>query len=226
MIVRVFTLFVIAVCTAAGADVPAPLAAKMDQAAQSFKAFSADLKQIDHTAIVNDDATVSGIFRMRRVKPGDTRLFIDYQGPDARGISFEGEKVQIYYPKIKTVQVYQVGDRRSLVDQFLLLGFGATVAELKAAYDVNFVGAETIGGTPSSHLTLTPKSPDVLKVIKQADLWMDQSTGLPVQQKFLTSASGDYKLVTYRNAKQNPSLSDKDLKLNLPKGVVIQNMPK
>jgi outer membrane lipoprotein-sorting protein len=112
------------------------------------------------------------------------------------------------------------------VDQFLLLGFGATVAELKAAYDVNFVGAETIGGTPSSHLTLTPKSPDVLKVIKQADLWMDQSTGLPVQQKFLTSASGDYKLVTYRNSKQNPSLSDKDLKLNLPKGVVIQNMPK
>jgi outer membrane lipoprotein-sorting protein len=226
MIVRVFCLLIIAGAFAAGTDAPAPLAAKMDQTAQSFKAFSADLKVVDHTAIVNDDATSSGIFRLRKVKPGDTRVLIDYQGADARTISFEGAKVQIYYPKISTVQVYQVGDRRSLVDQFLLLGFGATVAELKTAWEVNFAGPETIGGTSSSHLALTPKSPDVLKLIKQADLWMDQSTGLPVQQKFLTSASGDYKLVTYRNAKQNPSLSDKDLKLNLPKGVVIQNMPK
>src|SRR5947209_4178742 len=182
MNVRTFTLLILSVCMASAVDVPAPVAAKMDQAAQGFKAFSADLKQTDHTAIVNDDANVSGIFRMRKVKPGDTRMLIEYTGPDARAISFEGDKVQIYYPKIKTVQVYQVGERRSLVDQFLLLGFGSTVSELKTAYEVNFVGSETIDGKPASHLTLIPKSPDVLKAIKQADLWMDQSTGLPLQQ--------------------------------------------
>ena len=51
-------------------------------------------------------------------------------------------------------------------------------------------------------------------------------TGLPVQQKFLTSAAGDYKLVTYSNARQNPALGDKDLKLNPPRGAIIQIMPK
>lgn len=208
------------------ADIPGPLAAKMDQAAQSFKSFAADVKELDHTAIVNDDATLSGIFRMRRAKPGDTRLLIDYKGPDARAISFEGNKGQIYYPKINTIQVYQVGASRSLVDQFLLMGFGATTAELKAAYEVTVVGTETVSGVSTTHLKLGPRSADVLKIIKQAELWMDNATGLPVQQKFLTSASGDYKLVTYSNARQNPSLSDKELRLNPARGAVIQIMPR
>jgi outer membrane lipoprotein-sorting protein len=214
-----------------GADVPAAVAAKMDLTAQSLKSFSADMSEVDHTAIVNDDAKTGGVFRMRRVKPGDTRLLIDYKGVDARTISFEGGKVQIFYPKINTVQVYQVGDKRSLIDQFLLLGFGATIGELKGSYDVSWLGAEAITGVtpqaaPASHLKLIPKSAEVLRQIKQVDLWVNEASGLPVQQKFLTSNSGDYKLVTYSNEKQNPALSDKDLKLNLPKGAVIQNMPR
>jgi outer membrane lipoprotein-sorting protein len=208
------------------ADIPAPLAAKLDQTAMGFKSFSADLKEIDHTAIVNDDATLSGVFRMRRSKPGDTRLLIDYKGHDARSIAFEGDKGQIYYPKINTIQVYQVGGSRSLVDQFLLLGFGATARELKAAYDVTLLGTETVSGVSTSHLKLIPRSADILKYIKQAELWMDDATGLPVQQKFLTSASGDYKLVTYANARLNPPLSDKDLKLSPAKGAVTQIMPR
>jgi outer membrane lipoprotein-sorting protein len=211
---------------ALAADVPATVGARMDQSAQSLKTFSADMNQVDHTAIVNDDAKLTGAFRMRKAKPGDTRMLIDYKGADARSISFEGGKLQILYPKINTVQVYQVGDKRALIDQVLLLGFGATVEELKSAYELSWLGQETIAGMASSHLQLIPKSADVLKQIKQVDLWVNESTGLPVQQKFLTSNSGDYKLVTYSNEKQNPSLSEKDLKLNLPKGAVVQNMPR
>ena len=219
-------LMLIACSLAAAAEIPAALAARMDQTALVFKSFSADLKQTDHTAIVNDDANLSGTFRMRRLKPGDARVLIDYQGADARTIGFEGDKVQIFYPKIKTVQIYQVGNRRSLVDQFLLLGFGATIAELKAAYDISYLGPETIAGTATSHLKLIPKSADVLKILKVAELWMNDATGQPVQQKFSTSTSGDYKLVTYLDAKQNPALSDKELRLNLPKGAVVQVMPR
>lgn len=226
MYMRYCFLMLVACSLSAAAEIPVALAARMDQTALVFKSFSADLKQTDHTAIVNDDANLSGIFRMRRSKPGDARVLIDYQGADARTIGFEGEKVQIFYPKIRTVQVYQVGNRRSLVDQFLLLGFGATIAELRAAYDVSYLGPETMAGTATSHLKLIPKSADVLKILKVAELWINDATGQPVQQKFSTSTSGDYKLVTYLGAKQNPALSDKELRLNLPKGAVIQVMPR
>ena len=226
MDMRAFFLLLICCAVVHAADIPAPLAARMDQTAVSFKSFSADLKQTDHTAIVNDDAELTGIFRMRRVKPGDARVLIDYKGTDARAISFEGDKVQIFYPKINTVQVYQVGNRRGLLDQFLLLGFGATVAELKSSYEVSYLGTETIGGLATSHLRLIPKSADVLKILKVAELWMDDATGLPVQQKFSTSSTGDYKLITYLGAKQNPALSEKDIRLNLPRGAVTQVMPR
>lgn len=102
MDMRAFFPLLICCAVAPAADIPAPIAARMDQTALSFKSFSAELKQTDHTAIVNDDAQLTGIFRMRRVKPGDARVLIDYKGADARAISFEGDKVQIFYPKINT----------------------------------------------------------------------------------------------------------------------------
>lgn len=112
------------------------------------------------------------------------------------------------------------------MDQFLLLGFGASMADLKSSYEVSYLGTETIGGSATSHLKLIPKSADVLKILKVAELWMDDATGLPVQQKFSTSSAGDYKLITYLGAKQNPALSDKDIRLNLPRGAVTQVMPR
>src|SRR5207248_682081 len=76
---RVYFLLLISACVGWPADLPPALAARMDETARGLKSFSADLKEIDHTAIVNDDAALSGIFRMRKVKPGDTRLLIEYR---------------------------------------------------------------------------------------------------------------------------------------------------
>src|SRR5258708_5598376 len=100
MNMRVCFLLLIAACVGRTADLPTALAARMDETARGLKSFSADLKEIDHTAIVNDDTALSGTFRMRRVKPGGTRLMIEYRGTDARTIAFEGERAQIYLPKI------------------------------------------------------------------------------------------------------------------------------
>ena len=58
--------------------------------------------------------------------------------------------------------------------------------------------------------------------LKKADLWIGDD-GLPVQQRFVTSASGDFMLVTYSNLIKNPSVPDSALKLNLPKGVKTEH---
>ena len=62
-----------------------------------------------------------------------------------------------------------------------------------------------------------------LQRLKKAELWISDVTGLPVQQRFVTSASGDFMLVTYTNVKLNPSLSDSSLKPSLPRDARIEH---
>jgi len=57
--------------------------------------------------------------------------------------------------------------------------------------------------------------------LKRVDLWIPQGSGIPVQQQFFTSESGDFRLVTYSNMKVNSSVEG-SLKLNLPKGVHVE----
>jgi outer membrane lipoprotein-sorting protein len=209
----------------------APLAAqslndvytRMDKTAQQFKSIAADIRRDIHTAVINDDTIESGTIKVKREKARETRMLIDFTGADAKTISLDGSMVSIYYSKIKTVQIYDVGAKRSLVDQFLLLGFGASSTELAEAYEVSWAGAEKIGGQQTGHIELIPKSKDVLQRLKKAELWISESSGLPAQQRFVTSASGDFTLVTYTNMKFNPSLPDNSLKLSYPKGVQVQH---
>jgi outer membrane lipoprotein-sorting protein len=147
-------------------------------------------------------------------------MLIELKGPDARAVSFDGKEASVYYPRLKLVQIYNAGDKRDLIDDFLLLGFGNSSAELTAKYDVSFKGVENIDGKPAGHVSLVPKSKEVLRRLKRADLWISDVTGVPVQQQLFTSDSGNYMLVTYSNMKLNPPASETgSLKLNLPKGV-------
>jgi len=198
---------------------------KMDATSKGFTSIASDIRQTAHTAVVNDDSTESGTFKLRRAK-NETRILIDFTTPDAKTVSITGSEANIYLPKAKTVQVYDIRSKKGLVDQFLLLGFGASSSDLKATYDVSYVGQETISGQPAGHIKLVPKSAEALKSLKAAELWISDAQGVPVQQKFTTSGTGDYTQVQYTNIKLNPAIADKDLKLTIPKGVQVQQIGK
>lgn len=197
---------------------------RMDKTAVQFKAVVAGIQRDVYTAVIDDHEKDMGTIRVKREKSRDTRMLIEFTGPDAKTAAIDATTVSVYYPKIKTVQVYDLGAKRSLVDQFLLLGFGASSAELKEAYDVTLVGNEPIGSEKNTwHLQLIPKSRDALQRLKKAELWIAETTGLPAQQRFVTSSGGDFTLVTYSNVRFNPPLPDGALKLNLPKGVTVEH---
>jgi outer membrane lipoprotein-sorting protein len=206
------------------ADPLSDIFAKIDKASASFKAMSGNVVQTAHTAVIDDDSVSRGNIRMRRPKPGDTRILLEFTAPDSKFVSLDGDTGRMYIPKAKVVQEYDLRSRKSALDQGLLLGFGASSAELKAAYDVTWVGAETLAGQATAHIRLVPKAKEVLQNIKQADLWISQATGTPVQQRLTTSAKGDYTQLTYSAVQLNPSLGDKDLKLSYPKGVSVQKV--
>jgi outer membrane lipoprotein-sorting protein len=195
---------------------------RMDKTSQQLKTVAADIKRDVHTSIINDDSIDSGTIKLKREKAGDIRMLIDFTGTDAKTVSLGDATVSVYYPKIKTVQVYDVGTKKQAVEQFLLLGFGASSAALKEVYDVTWAGVESINGQQTGHLRLIPKSKDVSRQVTSAELWIAENNGLPVRQKIVFT-SGDYWLVTYSDIKFNPPLSDDDLKLKTPKGVQVQH---
>jgi outer membrane lipoprotein-sorting protein len=188
---------------------------RMDRAASSFKALSADVKSVQHTAVINEDNADIGRMLLKRSKH-DMRMLVELTQPDPKSVAIQGHKVEIYYPKRKEVEEYDIGERRELLDQFLLIGFGTTGKELSSAYNIRVLGADTVAGQATAHLELVPKSPEVLKNLKKLELWIPESEGYPIQQKFYLAA-GDYKLATYTNVKVNPPLTDGDLKLKIPK---------
>jgi len=188
---------------------------RMDRAAASFKALSADIRSVQHTAVINDDNTDIGRIMLKRSKH-DMRMLVELKQPDPKSIAVQGHKVEIFYPKRNAVEEYDIGQRRELLDQFMLVGFGTSGKELGSAYDIKVLGPDTVAGQATTHLELVPKSPEVLKNLKKLELWIPESEGYPIQQKFYL-AGGDYKLVTYTDVKVNPPLTDADLRLKVPK---------
>jgi hypothetical protein len=192
----------------------------IDAAAKTFKGMSADITNTQHTAIVDDNDVQTGTIKLLRAGPGVTRVLLDLKGAGGvQTVALDGHSVSTYNRTTRIVDVYDLANKQSLVNQFLLLGFGATSAELKSNYAITWAGDEKIGPQPTTHLKLVPKSPDTLHALKQADLWFAEN-GLVVQQKFLYP-SGDYKLVTYSNMK-TAAPPEKDLELKTPKDAVFQ----
>jgi outer membrane lipoprotein-sorting protein len=201
-----------------GAETLDDILNKLDRASANFKSMTANLKQTAHTAVINEDNVETGVIRMEREKPGEIRMLVDFTQPEPKTIQLQGQKLDIYLPKIKTVQEYDLGKNKSLLEQFLLLGFGTTRKDLLAANDVQFGGEGTFNGHPGVKLVLTPKSPEVRKQVKKIELWLSPDTGYPLGHK-IYQEGGDYQQFEFDNLKINPPLPDKSLKLNLPKDV-------
>jgi len=191
--------------------------ARMDKAGASFRDVSAKIVRKDHTAIINDTSEETGTIRMQKAGDRNVRMKIDFDEPDVRSVAFADRKAQIYYPKIRTVQVYDLGKYRDLVDQFLLLGFGTSTLELRKNYSVRFIGDDKVAGERTARLELTPKSNAAREHLSKVELWISDA-GYPLQQKFYRP-SGDNTLTIYSELKINSNLTEDSLKLRLPSGV-------
>jgi outer membrane lipoprotein-sorting protein len=190
---------------------------RLDKAGAAFHSLSAKIVRVSHTAAVNEDNTDSGTVLLKRTHSRDVRMLIDFTEPDPKSVAFQGHTVEIYYPKIQTVDEFDVSKYRELLEEFFLLGFGTSRADLEASYNLRWVGQESIAGQKTDCLELIPKSKEVLQHLSKLEMWVADN-GYPVQQKFYLK-TGDYELATYSGMQINPNLPDSALKLKLPKNV-------
>ncbi len=193
------------------------LLARMDTASASFTGMTANLKQLEHTEILGENETQTAVVRLKREKTGISAR-LDFAEPNRRIVRLNNSTVEVFVPKSKTVQIYDVGKFGQQLDQFILIGFGTSGKDLQHNFTLKLVGPATVGDRKVTHVELVPKSKEALDLFKRADLWIAQDSPYPVQEKIHKNGQ-DYILINYSDVKINPPLSDKELELKLPAGV-------
>ena len=203
----------------AGNDNLQQVLARMDKAANDFKAMTAQVSYLTHTDVLNDNTTESATVTMKKVQPGEVQGRLDFTAPDRKIVTFEKRRIQEYFPKINTLQVFDLQKHGEQLDKFLMIGFGTSGTELAKDYDVTVLGTEN----STIHLQLIPKAGEAKQYVKKLELWIpDQGDPYPLRRKIL-EPSGDYILVTFSGLKINPPLQPDALQLQLPPGVKTEH---
>jgi len=188
---------------------------QLDEQAKTFRSLTASMERTKVTVVVNDRSTENGLIFVRR----DSKMLLEMVQPDARTILLNGNDLYIYTPRIKRVEEFDLGRHRTLVDQFLLLGFGTSGKDLEKGYLMTVLGEQSLSSKRVIQLELTPKTEEVRNQISRIHLWIDMATWLPIQQKFFETGSGDYFEIRYTNIVRNPNLPDSRFRPNWPRGV-------
>jgi outer membrane lipoprotein-sorting protein len=186
--------------TLLAADRLADVLAHMDAVAARFTGVSAQISFTQVTVVVDDKTTQSGGFFLQREKHGAYKVLIEFREPDEKNILFKNNKAQIYKPKIALIEEYDVGkEYKDLLNQYLMVGFGGRVDDMKRGYDITLGGDAKINGVSTVKLDLKPKGS---MANKKVELWISQDNWLPVQQRSTDLTTKDYLEIVYSNVQE------------------------
>jgi outer membrane lipoprotein-sorting protein len=91
--------------------------------------------------------------------------------------------------------------------------------ELKAKFDFQYLGEESVGSAKVWHLKLTPKTKQNYKFV---DVWID-GNGMPLQA-MTTAKNNDTQTITLSNLNKNLTLNTKEFVVEVPKGIKLQSV--
>jgi len=185
---------------------------QMDSAADKFHTTEASVVWDQFQKIVDEHEEQKGTVYFRRAGK-EIQMVADITEPDQKYVLFNGEKVQVYQPRIDQVTVYDTGKNRNAFESFLVLGFGGRGHDITKSFDVKYLGNESVDGVEAAKLDLVPKAANVRNNVDHIILWIDPARGVSVQQKFFFGTSGDYRLAKYSGIKMNEKISDSVFKL-------------
>jgi outer membrane lipoprotein-sorting protein len=185
----------------------------MDKSAKDFRTLTADIENVKYTAVVKDASTETGQIFVRH----DQKMRIEFTKPEARTILRTGDSLFLYNPKLNRVEEYDLGKNRAMVDQYIRLGFGTKSEDLKKSYLVTVISEEELDHRKTVVVELTPKADQIRSQITRIQMWIDEASWLPIQQKIFESGSGDYILFHYTSMMKNLKINDSRFKQDWPK---------
>jgi outer membrane lipoprotein-sorting protein len=219
-------LLAIAVCAAVsavsatearGQNVLGEILKRMDINNKSLQSMTADVTMTKFNPQINaTDTSIGNTRYLPKTAKRGMYIRIDWTKPLEEQISVIGEEYELYRPRLNQVITGKVGKAKNNASVGGALSFmNMSKDQLKANYDVVYIGQEQIaGGVNVWHLELTPLRPTSYKT---AELWVD-SDGMPRQAK-ITEQNNDSTTVLISNIQKNVTLKGDIFKLKYPGSV-------
>jgi outer membrane lipoprotein-sorting protein len=188
---------------------------RMDEAAASFQSTQADFVWDLYQKVVDEHDTQKGTVYYRRAGK-EIEMMAEIKEPDPKFVLYKDGKLQVYQPKIEQVIVYPTAGNQSEIESYLVLGFGGSGQDLKKAFDVSYLGEESVGGIATGELQLIPKSEKFRNNVSKILLWIDLNRGISVQQQFF-QGQGDNRMAKYSSVQLNGKIGNDVFQLKTTK---------
>jgi outer membrane lipoprotein-sorting protein len=173
----------------------------MDAASAKFENAQADFVWDNYTKVVDDHEQQSGAIYFDR-SGGQTQMAALVDKPDKKTVIYTGSKLYFYQPSIDQLTIFTAGVNRSQYESFLTLGFGGSGKDLKAAWEINDLGPETIDGVAAEKLDLRSQQAKDGAKIDHITIWVDPARAVSLKQVFYYT-SGDTRTSTFTHIKYN-----------------------
>ena len=189
---------------------------RMEAYNKNLQSLQASVTMVKFDSTLKLPETFSGsISYLAKAKGHDRYARIDWVKPQQESLAVIGNEYQLYRPRIDQLICGKTSGGQGKAGN-LLSFLTMSRDELKANFDVSYIGQEQItGGTDTWHLQLKP-----LKTVdyKMADIWID-ADGTPRQARILEK-NNDTTTLMISGIKKNPTLNGKIFQLNYDKSKV------
>ena len=125
----------------------------------------------------------------------------------------DGSKMSIYYPNYQQVEVYDLEKRPMLKDSLRALTAGLNFREVSTFYQIEGSKEGNV-----YHISLTPKTSSVKKLVRSVDLIIDDN--LNPQRVYIEDAKGQKISVTYTNVRRD-AIPDSTFEFAAPPGAKV-----
>ena len=213
------TLIILLTVTLAAVAQAAPLAQdeindlvqRLETVYQNRTSLQANFREERHMAILKDPVVNQG--RIWFTPPDKIRREIAGSSPSTTVI--DGKKMTIYYPNLKTAEVYDL-DKRPIIRESL----EALTAGLNFQRVADYYSIEGNKDDKTYTVTLTPKTASIRRLVKTLTLTM-QADLTPVKVDF-ESPRGEKVLISYSDVKRDP-VADSVYEFTPPTGTNVTN---
>jgi outer membrane lipoprotein-sorting protein len=210
-----YSLLLLAACfvaTSYAADLDKVLA-QMDAASAGFQNAQADFTWDNYTRVVDDHELQTGTIYFQRAG-GQTQMAALVDKPTKKTVVYKDATLSYYDPSLDQLNVFAAGKNKAQYESFLTLGFGGSGKELKAAWQINDLGPETVDGVATEKLDLQSDQAKSANIV-HITVWIDPSRAVSLKQVFYYT-SGDTRTSTFTHIKYNSKSLPKNA-FNVPK---------
>ena len=178
---------------------------RLDAASARFTSAQADFEKDLYNAVIKETDKQNGKVYFKR-EAGNTQFGMILEGANARIAEYKNGTIRDYNPSTKCFDSVQATPGK--IETFLTIGFGGSGRDLAKAWTITDLGPETIDGTKTEKLDLSPKDESVKANITHVVLWLDLEQDVSRKQVFYTT-SGDIQTAHYSNIRLNQKVDTK-----------------